>query len=484
MKVSLCHDYKLSRHTLTLFQSKNCSKCECILFLFCMLILSSLIGCGEKIKDHNIVLISLDTLRPDRLGCYGSIQHTSPHMDKLASQGILFLNARAQSSWTLPSHMSLFTSLYPSFHQVMTTDHCLSSHLITLTQILKKNGFKTAAFTEGGNLFKIYGFGRGFDIYGEKSRDIEVTFDQATGWLRSEAKEGKFFLFIHTYENHTPYLRNTLADPNKRGRFGDTLPVDQQLFDIMYGRLLPTPQEKEYVNSLYDSGVLYADSYVGKLLHVMEELDLMESTTLIILSDHGEDLWDHSISPAHGVTLYEDQLRVPLIIYDSKLPNQLKIGAPVQLIDILPTLLAIQQIPIPLHLQGENLLPLIYAKKASVKKTHFSEGTDYGPNRIAVIKDNYKYITIPKPSEVKRGLSLKKLSELEPGLEEHALFNLKDDPSEKNNLICKEPEKAQELQRIIEREYLAKSRNLKPISLMQNLLEKEKQRLKSLGYIR
>jgi len=483
MKAALCHGYKQSSHTITMFQSKYFRKRESILLIFCILVLFSFIGCGEKIKDHNIILISLDTLRPDRLGCYGYTQHTSPYMDKLASQGILFLNARAQSSWTLPSHMSLFTSLYPSFHQVMTTDHCLNSHLATMTQILKKNGFKTAAFTEGGNLFKIYGFGRGFDIYGEKSRDIKVTFKQATGWLRSEAKEGKFFLFIHTYENHTPYLRNTLADSNKRGRLGDTLPVDQQLFDIIYRRLLLTPMEKEYVNSLYDSGILYADSYIGKLLDMMEELDLMENTTLIILSDHGEDLWNHGISPAHGATLYEDQLRVPLIIHDSKLPTQLNLDSPVQLIDIFPTLLAIHQIPIPPHLQGENLLPLIYDKKSSAAKILFSEGTDYGPNRIAVIKDNYKYITIPKPLEVKREISFKKLSKLEPNLEEYALFNLKDDPLEKNNLIGKEPEIAKELQRLIEKEYLDKSRALKPVSLMQGLLEEDKKRLQALGYI-
>ena len=484
MKITLYPGCKPSSYTPTFFLLKNYMRWDCFLLLCYILFLSFFTGCREAPKDRNIILVSLDTLRPDRLGCYGYTLNTSPHMDALASKGILFLNTRAQSSWTLPSHMSLFTSLYPSFHQVMNLGQCLNPRIKTMAQVLKQNGFKTAAFTEGGNLFQIHGFGRGFDVYGEKSRDIKVTFNQATSWLLSNAKEGKFFLFIHTYENHTPYLRKTLADPNKRGRLGETLPVNQQLFDIIYGRFLLTPQEKEYVNDLYDSGVFYADSYIGKLLNVMEKLDLMKTTTLIILSDHGEDLWDHSISPAHGATLYEDQLRVPLIIYDKTLPSSLKIDAPVQLIDIMPTLLAQNGIPIPPNLQGGNLLPLIHSDKGSINKILFSEGTDYGPNRVAVIKDDYKYITIPQPLEVKRELSLKKLSVLEPGLEEHALFNLKEDPSEENNLINKEPEKAQELRTLLEKEYLDKSRDLKPTSIAQGFLQEEIKRLKSLGYIK
>jgi len=315
MKAQLYHIRKPRSSTLIFSLITNCRiGVQSLLFCY-ILCFYFLVGCGATPRDRNIIIISLDTLRPDRLGCYSYPQNTSPHMDKLASKGILFLNARAQSSWTLPSHMSLFTSLYPSFHQVKNTDQCLGHHIKTMAQILKENGFKTAAFTEGGNLFKVYGFGKGFDSYSEKSQDIKVTFNQAIKWLFRIAKDEKFFLFIHTYENHTPYLRNTLADPNKRGRLGESLPVNQQLFDIRYGRVLLTLQEKEYVNSLYDSGVLYADSYIGKFLNVMEELHLMENTLLIILSDHGEDLWDHSISPAHGVTLYEDQIRVPLIFF-------------------------------------------------------------------------------------------------------------------------------------------------------------------------
>lgn len=460
-----------------------CGRWKYSLLLFCIFLCHSLIGCNATRKDHNIILISLDTLRSDRLGCYGHTRNTSPHMDTLASQGILFLNARAQSSWTLPSHMSLFTSLYPSFHQVKNTDQCLSPHITTMAQILKKNGFTTAAFTEGGNLSQIHGFSRGFDIYGEKSQDINITFNQAMKWLRSNARERKFFLFIHTYENHTPYLRKALANPIKRGRLGETLPKNQQLFDIIFGRFLLTSQEKEYVKSLYDSGILYADSYIGMLLNVMEDLALMENTTLIVLSDHGEDLWDHGISPSHGVTLYEDQLRVPLIIYDRTLPSNFKIESPVQLIDIMPTLLSLNRIPIPPNLQGENLLPLIYSKNKSTNKTIFSEGTFYGPNRIAIIKDDYKYVTIPRLHEVKGVPSTKILFVLEPGLEERSLFNLKEDPSEKNNLIDKEPVRAQKLFALLEKEYLSKSRNIKPMPLLQKPSQEQKERLKALGYI-
>jgi len=456
-----------------------------ILFIFITFILAGWIGCKFKDTPQNIIIVSLDTLRADHLSCYGYQRNTSPNIDLLAKNAIKFSNVFSQSSWTLPSHMSFFTSRYPSFHKVKTTEHTLNPKIKTLAEILKENGYTTVAFTEGGNLFRIYGFGRGFDIYEEKSKDIEFTFNQALRWLRKERGNNKFFLFIHTYEIHTPYLRTTFADPKKRGRLPKTLKVGDLLYDIMYGRFKLSDKEKDYIRSLYDSGILYADSYIGKLIECLRELKLMDNTTLLIFSDHGEDLWDHGISPAHGVTLYQDQLHVPVILYNRRLPYPKEIDAPVQLIDFMPTLLAINNIPIPKGLQGKNLLPLIMNKSSiEDKRPIFSEGTDYGPNRIAVILNGYKYVFIPDPKKTKRDLSIERLKNLEVGLDVNSLFNLNLDPQEKRNIYSENIEKARKMHQLIEDMYVSKSKTIPEFHLKHFLINDQIERLRSLGYIK
>lgn len=453
------------------------------IYIICpFLLFIAVAGCQPKAAPKNIIIVSLDTLRADRLGCYGYPIKTSPNIDGLAQKSVRFANTYAQSSWTLPSHMSFFTSLYPSFHKVLTKDHALSPDIKTLAEILRQNGYITAAFTEGGNMFRIYGFGRGFDIYAEKNKKIELTFNQAFEWLKQK-KDKKFFLFIHTYEIHTPYLRTELADPAKRGRLPETLKVDDLLYDIMYGRFQLTEDEKDYIRGLYDSGVLYADKHIGKLLKLLADLGLKEKTTLLIFSDHGEDLWEHGVSPAHGLTLYQDQLLVPAILYDPAFPDAKTVEHPVELIDFMPTLLALNGIKIPADLQGSNLLPAIKTDAGFRERPIFSEGTDYGPNRIAIIKDGYKYVYLPEPEKVKRDLTIEQLAKLEKNLSTRSLFALNSDPLETKNIYKDNIKKAGDLHRVMVDTYINKSRAIPEVSLKEGLVFDQLERLRSLGYI-
>jgi arylsulfatase A-like enzyme len=451
--------------------------------LFLLGFLFSIVGCDQRVDQKNVILISLDTLRADHLGCYGYEQQTSPNIDRLSQKGIRFSNAIAQSSWTLPSHMSFFTSRYPSFHKVMTTEHTLNPDIPTMAEIFKNNGYTTAAFTEGGNMFRIYGFGKGFDIYEEKSRNIDLSFAQAFRWLKQRKQGEKFLLFIHTYEIHTPYKRTELADQVKRGRLPEVLEVNDFLYDVMYGRYRLTDEEKDYIRGLYDSGIYNADRYIGNLISLLEELHLLNDTILLIFSDHGEDLWDHGVSPAHGLTLYRDQLHVPVILYDQRLSAPIEVEDQVELIDFMPTLFAMNGIPVPVDVQGENLLPVIKGELTTKKRVAFSEGTDYGPNRIAVIQDGYKYIFIPEPNIVKRNLSMNMLKKLEINLSRHALFDIQKDPQEKQNIYQENTAKAKSLQRLLDTTYIAPSRKIPEVNVQQALLADQMQRLQSLGYI-
>jgi len=448
-----------------------------------ILFFSIIWGCSSEPLPKNIIIVSLDTLRADHLGCYGYAVKTSPNIDALAQKAVRFSNVYSQSSWTLPSHMSFFTSRYPSFHKVLTNEHGLSPDIKTLAEIFKQKGYLTAAFTEGGNMFKVHGFGRGFDIYQEKSEDIDFTFKQAFTWLKKRKSKQSFLLFIHTYEIHTPYLRTELAAPEKRGRLPEVLRVNDFLYDIMYGRFALTETEKDYIRGLYDGGVLHADRYVGGLLKLLEELKMTQTTRLLIFSDHGEDLWDHGVSPAHGLTLYQDQLHVPVILYDPSLTGPRIVEGPVELIDFMPTLLAMNNIAIPPGLQGRNILPNIVQESACSKRAVFSEGTDYGPNKIAVIKDGYKYIYIPEPDKVKRNLSMKDLGRIEKNLSVQALFDLNADPLERNNIFTQKKQKANELQQLLEESYISRSRAIPEVSVKQALMHDQMERLRSLGYM-
>ena len=139
-------------------------------------------------KPHGIILISLDTLRADHLGCYGYHRNTSPSIDSFAEESIVFENAAVQSPWTLPSHMSIMTSLYPSFHGVIKKSSRLTGNYVTLAELLRKGGYQTAAFTDGGNVGSIFGFDRGFDLYEDEWVGIANTIPKAKKWLDEKSR--------------------------------------------------------------------------------------------------------------------------------------------------------------------------------------------------------------------------------------------------------------------------------------------------------
>jgi|GEM_PF-1505344 len=313
----------------------------------------------------NVVLISIDTLRASHMSCYGYHRPTSPRMDELARRGVLFNKVVAQSSWTLPSHMSMLTGLYPSTHTVETDDDHLPPGILTLASLLREEGYRTEGLVSSPYVGERFGFDRGFDRFMMLARPIqnnsEKIHEKAQEILRRLSKsKDPFFLFLHYLGPHTPYDPpppfDTMFDPDYTGN------IDGQGSTI--ARYLSphrhlAQRDLEHIIALYDGEIAHVDQFMGALYDVLEELGLAEDTLFIITSDHGEEFKDHG-SMDHGRSLYDEVLDVPwIMLCPGFLPKNHVVERQVRLIDILPTVCGMLNVNVPSSVQGVNMDPLI-----------------------------------------------------------------------------------------------------------------------------
>ena len=317
---------------------------------------------SEKRPRPNVLLISLDTLRPDHLGCYGYGKGTSPNLDRFAKQALVFTNCRAQAPWTLPSHMSLFTSMLPSTNGVDNVNRVLPPEIPTLAQLLREAGYRTAALVNNGQMRKHWGFARGFDSWREFQVDTpsgncaNIT-REALAWLDAQKGDAPFFLFLHYYDTHDPYD----APEPYRKKMGTTL-TGTQARKLCFRHRTPAHPiaDKALLTDLmaaYDAEIAWLDHELGKLL------DAVPPNTLVLLfADHGEAFAEHGWL-LHGATLYEEETHVPLLV---RLPEGQ--GKPavlrdsVMLMDVTPTILGRCGVRAPATFQGSDLAPLWQGK--------------------------------------------------------------------------------------------------------------------------
>ncbi len=309
---------------------------------------------------RRIIVISLDTLRADHLGCYGYEKPTSPVIDNLAAGGVRFSRATAPSNWTLPSHASLFTGLYASRHGILNENQRLGDEPTHLVEELRNSGFATAAFTGGGFLDASYGLDRGFDHY-ESQEDFEHTWSKtlqrARGWLTDHATED-VFLFLHTYEIHAPYTAPheyvSRMTTRRRMKFGGHI---TQLQEMMKKGDEVREQDIRNVVIRYDAGIAYTDELLGGFLERLAEQGLDQNLLLIITSDHGEELWDHGDHGHNENRLGSEVTDVPLIV---RMPDGSGAGLVVEdevsFLDVMPTVLAAAMVSRPPGLDGYSLL--------------------------------------------------------------------------------------------------------------------------------
>jgi arylsulfatase A-like enzyme len=307
------------------------------------------------------VLISIDTLRPDHLGCYGYERPTSPAIDALAARGVLFEDVSAPSPWTLPSHASLLTGLYPRRHGLESHDFQLPAAVQTLAQILAPHGFATAAMVNSHNLSEKFGLERGFGhfIYVEEDvADVKPSRveEEAVGWLARGPKT-PFFLFLHFYDVHSDYrsapeYEQLFQRPYAGPADGST----DQLMAHRAGKLELAPADADRLRDLYDAGIRQMDDGIGRILAALRATGQLERTVVALTSDHGEEFLEHG-GVLHGRTHYEEVMRVPLIAAGPGLPEGVRVPEAVSLVDVQPTLLTLLGVPVPPGLDGIDLAP-------------------------------------------------------------------------------------------------------------------------------
>ncbi len=305
----------------------------------------------KRRKGISVILISLDTLRADHLPIYGYQRMTAPTLSRIARESVVFTHAFSTTSWTLPAHISLFTGLPTFEHGVEHEKARLPREIETLTTYFARAGYYTVAFTGGGFLWSGYGFGRGFDEYHMQSKarvrydGAEKMFVDIKNWFQSRKAE-PFFLFIHTYQIHSPY-----ANPHPR-----FLPEDgKQFIDIIRtiggsrGLFRPLPQKvRKNIIDLYDSEIYYTDqALLRPLFRLLEKKRLDRKTVLVVFSDHGEEFFDHH-GWSHGHALYPELTQIPLLIrFPSRSHAGKRIHALTNITDILPTVFDFLRIPYP-----------------------------------------------------------------------------------------------------------------------------------------
>jgi choline-sulfatase len=418
------------------------------LVLLGLLVPSLFFACSKpRPALRNVVLISIDTLRADHVSAYGFPRRTTPNIDAVAREGVLFKNVHTPVPMTLPAHVSMFTGTLPPTHGLRDN---LQSRLpegsLTLAEMLKARGFTTGAVISSFVLDRRFGTGQGFDRYDDRFQAVhkigdlsERKGDEATRvarqWL-DEQKDKPFFLFLHLYDPHDPYQP-------------------------------PEPFASEWKDHPYEGEVAFADHGVGQILEKLRQLGLYDSTLVVITGDHGEMLGEHG-ELNHGFFIYEGALRVPLVV---RVPGSAGAGRqidhPASLIDIVPTVLSQVGAEVPKEVQGVDLSPWIAGQGAgggarplyaeTVTPTRY-----YGASSLlAVVADGWKYIETSRPE----------------------LYDLRRDPAEAVNLIAREPARADALSRTLVAILAAAGRAPGPAPQSAALDEESRQRLAALGYL-
>jgi len=399
-------------------------------------------------RDFNVILITLDTTRADRIGCYGFQDIETPAIDLLASRGVRFDRCYAQTPLTLPSHTSIMTGTLPVFHGVRDNGgFIVPQQLKTMAELFKDKGYETGAFIAAYVLDSKWGLNQGFDTYfdrfdlskfkkislGTVQRPGNEVLDEALPWLEKKKGE-KFFAWIHLYDPHTPY------EP-------------------------PPPFDKRYAGHPYLGEIAFTDSLVGRVWQFLEANDLVQSTFLVIAGDHGESLWEHE-EASHGFFVYQGAIHVPLIFVTPFARFQGRSSARVStLTDILPTVCEMAGLAIPADVQGRSLVPFFNRPGRKDGSLAYSETYyprfHYGWSELKAVQNaRYKLILAPVPE----------------------LYDVLEDPGEEKNLVYLQKNVYEKLNSEAEAFIAASSRNAYETDYSK-IDEETREKLAALGYI-
>ncbi len=460
-----------------------------VVFIALLLVMAGLFAYWLYLRSTpplNIVLVSIDTLRPDHLGCYGHHRNTSPAIDRLAREGARFETVASSTSWTLPAHASMLTSQPDILHRVLWDDDKLDPNRISLAEILQDNGYRTGAVFTGPYLLPRFGLDQGFDDYmdatlydkdidnsevlkaSEKGRTTPRAMDMMEEWL-DRGPEKPFFFFLHLFDAHPDFVPpppyDTMFDPGYNGDI-----TGRNIFNNDKIHKNMDKEDLEHLIALYDGEIRFVDEAgIKRLLQILSERDLLDNTLIIITSDHGEEFFEHG-EMAHRNNLYDTTLLVPLIIWRPGLIKSADItGRQVRIVDIMPTVLDVLGMgPCP-EATGLSLVPLI-------ENPH----GDHGPRpNLAELTGGRLHMEALRQSSSKFIFDYKKRGP--------SYFDLDKDPAEKNPLALESNQKAQKAANkfhVIREKTLQARDSLKWGDTGPQKMDPElRERLESLGYI-
>jgi arylsulfatase A-like enzyme len=407
----------------------------------------------KKYRDHNIVFVSFDALQAGHVGFLGYDRDVAPNLDAFAEKSHSFSRACSVASWTVPASMTWFTGVFPSEHrmtnkfavwndeeQKLANLRELSPGLLTLADILKANGYVTGGFTGNAGVSGGFGYEQGFDVYYYPKNTfgkMEGSIPRALEWLKKNRKK-KFFLFLHGYDVHgqstpTDGFDYRYVDKNYDYKFTGA-ELEQEVLreeGLENGQLTLRDEDVQFWRDVYDEKINRTDKRFGQFLKEFDKLGLGDKTLFVLTSDHGTELYEHRRFD-HGFTLYDELIHVPLIV---RLPGQTKgrvISDRVSSIDVMPTILDLLDVRMSdkatEQLRGKSLVPALNGQP--VKRDVISETNyrDYTFKRSIITPDGWKLIyTLETKSR--------------------ELYNLNDDPGEKNDLAKVRHKIADELQK-------------------------------------
>ncbi len=403
---------------------------------------------GVPREPRHLVLVTIDTLRADRLGCYGSRDVATPHLDRIAREGAMAPEAAVAVPLTRPSHVTILTGLDPARHGIRdNVSSSLAPQVPTLATMLKSAGFRTAAFVSSVVLSAQSGLHRGFDTYSDRFdvgkddarflNSIQKRGDgptaEAIAWLESH-REGRLFLWLHLYDPHDPY------EP-------------------------PEPYASRYAERPYDGEVAWSDELVGRLDAALERLGLKDETLLVVTSDHGEGLGEHG-ETVHGFFVYQSTLRVPLLLRGPGLTPGTRLAVTARSVDLAPTLLELlgAKAPAAVGFSGRSLAGALRRGERPAEEPAYAESLlpllHFGWSDLRTLREGrWKYIQAPRPE----------------------LYDLENDAAETRNLVATQPSRAEAFRAALARRLAAERGATRPTSadVPPDLLEK----LGALGYL-
>ena len=427
-----------------------------------------------KARGWNVWLLSLDTVRADRLNSYGyAVRETTRRLDGLIAHGARFERAMAPRAATWPSLGSVLTGLYPSAHGLVDNGYLFPDEIVTLPQILHAEGYQTGAFL--ANMCEANH--RGWDrLFCARTVDTRIR-PAVEEWMATVDPERPFLLWTHYFASHSPYttgrrLAERELDP---GYDGPVRPGKGALERIMRERIPLSEADLFHLDALYDGALVETDLRVARLGGRLAEAGLLENTIVVILADHGEDLYQHHGYLFHGCSVYQTSLQVPLaIVAPGVVPEELEVDQVVELLDVLPTLLELLGLQTPGELQGRSLVPALDPALELAERPAFSE---YGHSRARTVRaGDWTMVVNPdlaRPSCVAGG------PEDFYAIEAEELYDLASDPLEQRNLADERPQRAAELEAAIDARF-----ELLPGDVRrQELPEEVKESLRALGYV-